>query len=289
MLAAVDIGSNAIRLLISEQKKKNDQAYFKKRALIRLPIRLGADVFSKQKISKKTLDKLILGLQSYKNIMKVYQVEKYRICATSAFREAANKQQAIQEIQKQTGLDIELISGAQEAALIHAQDAMRVFEEKKKAYMYVDVGGGSTEISLFKASKIEYSKSFKIGTVRILEGKDKKSEWKAFFEHIDKIAKKEQINGLIGTGGTINKYAKIITEEKKPTRVSSKAFLELYDKLLSMSYKQRMHIYDLNPDRADVIVPAGKIFSHIFNQTSAAFLYVPKVGLADGIIRQLAL
>jgi len=287
LFAAIDIGSNAIRLLISEVKYKKSRPFFKKRALVRLPIRLGEDVFSKGKISKDKLTLFIEGLKGFSSMAKVYKVKELRAYATSAFRESQNQKEVAQEVFKKTGISIQAIPGEKEAELIHNQEGMTALSQEKKTYIYVDIGGGSTEISLFKKGKVASSKSFKLGTVRILQGKDKPTEWTHLEQYVKSISENHSIEGLIGTGGTVNKYAKIIGIDKKDPKVHREAFLLLYKQLSNLSYIDRVEHYQLNPDRADVIVPAGYIFEKIFKYTKATYLYVPKVGLADGMIREM--
>jgi len=285
--AAIDIGSNAIRLLIAETVTKRSQITFKKTVLLRLPIRLGEDVFTNREISKNKKKLLIEGISAFKSIVSIYGVNHLLAYATSAFREANNSKEIAEQVYKETGIRIKKISGEHEAELIHNQEAIKALIDPNKTYLYIDIGGGSTEISLFKKGKIETSRSFKLGTVRILQGKAKKSEWKAMDDYINKTTLKQLISGLIGTGGNVNKYAKIIGNGKKLEKVKQSSFLLLYKQFCSLTYAQRMKDYELNSDRADVIVPAGTIFEKIFKITNAPYLYVPKVGLADGMVREM--
>ncbi len=286
-LAAIDIGSNAIRLLIKAITQKEEGYNQKKKVYLRLPVRLGEDAFSEGKITKKKREQLEKAIASFAQICEVYDVKKIKAYATSALREASNNKEVIDQIKKKTKINIELISGEKEAKIIHNQPAITSLLEKQKNYLYVDVGGGSTELSLFENNKISKSKSFKLGTVRILKGKDKKNEWENLEEHILKISQKYNIHALIGTGGTVNKYNKIINSETKNNKLKAADFIDLYNELKDMSAKKRMLKYDLNPDRADVIEPAGKIFSIVFSLSGAPFIYFPKVGLADGMIQEI--
>lgn len=285
---AIDIGSNAIRLLVSNvivEKGKDPQ--FKKSSLVRVPIRLGADAFVSGNISVANTERMIDAMEAFKLLMKVHNVEKYKACATSAMREAKNGIEVADEILKETGIKIDIIGGKEEAAIISSTDLNDLIEGDN-SYLYVDVGGGSTEFTVFSKGKIVNSKSFKMGTVRLL--KNKKAINKEIFEDVEKWIKKNTKNlkkvSLIGSGGNINKLFKMSGRtEGKPI-----SFIYLnaqYQFLKQMSYQERISELSLNPDRADVIIPATKIYLSAMKWSGATKIYVPKIGLSDGIIKSL--
>jgi len=283
--AAIDIGSNAIRLLISYVFITSKKEKFKKISLIRVPIRLGADVFVKGKISEHNKNRLIDALIGFKYLMKAYEVEKYMAVSTSAMREAQNGKEVVDEIKKKTGLEIKIISGGEEAELISSTDLEELLESNK-TYLYVDVGGGSTEFSVFSNGKRQVSKSFKLGTVRLLKKTVSKEEWRKAENWVKKHTRKYNKIDLIGSGGNINKLFKM--SGKIPGTPLTKTFLDAQYKFLkSMSYKDRIKELDMNPDRADVIIPATKIYRQALEWSGAEKIYVPKIGLADGIIKYL--
>jgi len=285
--AAIDIGSNAIRLLISYVFITSKKEKFKKISLIRVPIRLGADVFVKGKISEHNKNRLIDALIGFKYLMKAYEVEKYMAVSTSAMREAQNGKEVVDEIKKKTGLEIKIISGGEEAELISSTDLEELLESNK-TYLYVDVGGGSTEFSVFSNGKRQVSKSFKLGAVRLLKKTVSKEEWQKAENWVKKHTKKYNKIDLIGSGGNINKLFKM--SGKIPGTPLTKKFLDAQYKFLkSMSYKDRIKELDMNPDRADVIIPATKIYRQALEWSGAEKIYVPKIGLADGIIKYLFL
>ncbi|WP_091954721.1 Ppx/GppA phosphatase family protein [Polaribacter sp. Hel1_33_78] len=285
---AIDIGSNAIRLLVSNViVEKGKEAQFKKSSLVRVPIRLGADAFVSGKISAENTKRMIDAMEAFKLLMKVHNVEKYKACATSAMREAKNGIEVADEILKETGIKIDIIGGKEEAAIISSTDLNDLIEGDN-SYLYVDVGGGSTEFTVFSRGKIVNSKSFKMGTVRLL--KNKKAINKEIFEDVEKWIKKNTKNlkkvSLIGSGGNINKLFKMSGRtEGKPI-----SFIYLnaqYQFLKQMSYQERISELSLNPDRADVIIPATKIYLSAMKWSGATKIYVPKIGLSDGIIKSL--
>lgn len=285
---AIDIGSNAIRLLVANViVRENLEPQFKKSSLVRVPIRLGADAFVNGVISKENTKRIIDAIQAFKLLMKVHHVERYKACATSAMREAKNGKEIVKEIKKQTGVTIDIIGGKEEAAIISSTDLNNLIKSES-SYLYVDVGGGSTEFTIFSKGKIITSKSFKMGTVRLLN--NKKSENKAIFSEVEKWVKKNTKDlkkiSLIGSGGNINKIFKMSGRtEGKPI-----SFIYLnaqYQFLKQMSYQDRISELSLNPDRADVIIPATKIYLSAMKWSGARKIYVPKIGLADGIIKSL--
>jgi exopolyphosphatase/guanosine-5'-triphosphate,3'-diphosphate pyrophosphatase len=285
---AIDIGSNAIRLLISNiivEEAKEPQ--FKKSSLVRVPIRLGADAFVSGMISEENTKRMIDAMEAFKLLMKIHNVEKYKACATSAMREAKNGIEVANKILTDTGIKIDIIGGKEEAAIISSTDLSELIDGDN-SYLYVDVGGGSTEFTVFSGGKIITSKSFKMGTVRLLN--NKKSVNKEIFDEVEKWVKRNTKNlkkvSLIGSGGNINKLFKISGRtEGKPI-----SFIYLnaqYQFLKQMSYQERISELSLNPDRADVIVPATKIYLSAMKWSGATKIYVPKIGLSDGIIKSL--
>lgn len=286
--AAIDIGSNAVRLLIANVIDKNNSKnpQIKKASLVRVPIRLGADTFVTGKISDTNKSRMIDAMNAFKLLMNVHGVEKYRACATSAMREASNGQEIIDDICKQSKVKIEIIDGKTEAEIIFATDLAELIQEDK-SYLYVDVGGGSTELTVFSEGKLVNSKSFKIGTVRLLNKMvDKKEMWKSIEKWIRDNTKGMKRMTLIGSGGNINKIYKM--SGRLPGKSLSYIYLNAHYKFLKqMTYDERITELDLNPDRADVIVPATKIYLNAMKWSGANKIIVPKIGLSDGIIKTL--
>ena len=285
---AIDIGSNAVRLLIANViEEKNKEPQFKKSSLVRVPIRLGADAFVTGKISDENIKRMIDAMEAFQLIMKVHGVEKYKACATSAMREAENGAEVISTILKNTEINIDIIDGKKEAAIISSTDLNQLIESDS-TYLYVDVGGGSTEFTLFSKGKIINSKSFKIGTVRLINNKksENKIKFKKVQEWIEDNNKNYKHISLIGSGGNINKLFKMSGRDiGKP--ISYIYLNAQYQFLKKMSYKERISELSLNPDRADVIVPATKIYLSAMKWSGARKIYVPKIGLSDGIIKSL--
>ncbi|OSY88429.1 exopolyphosphatase [Tenacibaculum holothuriorum] len=285
---AIDIGSNAVRLLVANVIEEDDkEPKFKKSSLVRVPIRLGADAFVSGKISEENTHRMIDAMEAFKLIMKVHGVQKYKACATSAMREAENGNEIANTILTKTGVEIDIIDGKKEAAIISSTDLNQLIESDA-TYLYVDVGGGSTEFTLFSSGKIINSKSFKIGTVRLIN--NKKSENKAIFKKVQKWIEENTKNykriSLIGSGGNINKIFKMSGRELgKP--ISYIYLNAQYQFLKKMTYKERISELSLNPDRADVIVPATKIYLSAMKWSGARKIFVPKIGLSDGIIKSL--
>ena len=284
--AAIDIGSNAMRLLITNiVEQPGLQPQFNKNALVRVPIRLGQDAFTVGEISQENIERMIDAMKAFKLLMKVHQVEKYAGCATSAMREAYNGQEVVDIIKKEADIKIEIIDGKKEAAIIASTDFDHLLKNDKN-YLFVDVGGGSTEFSLFADGKIIASKSFKAGTVRLLNGVVNEIVWleiekwiKTNTENFDDIA-------LIGSGGNINKIFKM--SGKQLDKPLSYIYLNSqYSFLNSLTYEQRIAELGLNPDRADVIIPALRVYLNAMKWSSATKIFVPKIGLADGIVKAL--
>jgi len=288
-LAGIDIGSNAIRLLLVNvitEQKRNQEPSFKKSALVRVPIRLGADTFLNGKISEENKIRMIKAMEAFKLLMEVHGIQKYKACATSAMREASNGNEVAKEIFEKTAVKIDIIDGTQEAKIIFGTDLNTVITAKN-SYLYVDVGGGSTEITLFSKGKIITAKSFKIGTVRLL---DDNKEFKNIWRNIELWVKENTKNlkriSVIGSGGNINKIFKISGKPMgKPLYLNY--IKNQLDLLSNLTYEERIMQLDLNPDRADVIIPATKIYLSIMEWSGANKIFVPKIGLADGIVKNL--
>ncbi len=285
LLAAIDIGTNAVRLLFSNAFRQNGNITVEKASLVRIPIRLGEDVFNNNRISPEKTGKLIKTMEAFKLLIEVYQPVAFKACATAAMREAQNRKEVLDAIRHQTGIEIEIIDGLKEASLLSAVSDMRIAKEHDFV-MFVDVGGGSTEISILKDRKIIDSASFRIGTVRLLNKKVKKKEWDALKVWLKKFTGNPASLLLVGSGGNINKITKLYG--RIPENTLSYDNLEYALKHLSLfSLKERIEIMGLRPDRADVIIPAGQIFRFIMKQLNTGSIYVPKVGLSDGIIHNL--
>jgi exopolyphosphatase/guanosine-5'-triphosphate,3'-diphosphate pyrophosphatase len=284
--AAIDIGSNAMRLLISnivEQDGKETQ--FNKSALIRVPIRLGQDAFTVGEISEENIDRMTDAMKAFKLLMKVYKVEKYKACATSAMREAYNGKEVVEIINENAGISIDIIDGKVEAAIIASSD-LHGFLSKDKNYLYVDVGGGSTEFSVFSNGKMIASKSFKNGTVRLLNNMVNEVVWQEIEKWITTNTSEFDDITLIGSGGNINKLFKL--SEKKQDKPLSYMYLHSqFEYLNSLTYEQRIAELGLNTDRADVIIPALSIYLKAMKWSGARNIFVPKIGLSDGIIKAM--
>lgn len=285
-LAAIDIGSNAARLLISEVdvSVKGIQD-FRKLNLVRVPLRLGFDVFESGRISDVKIDMLIHTMSAFAHLLKAYQVMKVKACATSAMRDAANAQQIIERVRKNTGIEIEVISGDLEASLIF-ENHIAEHLSKEHAYLYIDVGGGSTELTFFNQGKIIAKKSFDIGTIRLLKNQVDDSSWDELKEMIKHSSKGLKNIIAIGSGGNINKVFSLSKrKDGKPLPID--LLKDYYKELSSYTVEERMSMYKLREDRADVIVPALFIYLNVMRWADAAEIIVPKIGLADGLIRHL--
>ncbi len=284
IFAAVDIGSNAMRLLFCRAYDVNGKPHFSKEELIRLPIRLGEDVFLNGKISEKKIEKLVTAMRGFHEIIKVYEVDAFRAVATSAMRDASNGQEIIDLIKKETGLQIEIIDGKLEAQLVFSNHIEEMLNPKH-AYMYIDVGGGSTELTLYHNQKVIASKSFDIGTVRLLLNKVEKEEWEILREWIKKNTLGIHPIHAIGSGGNINKIYKMTKKENN--NISYSKLKGIHDMLNSYTLEERIEVLGLKPDRADVIVHATKIFITIMKTGDMETIFVPQIGLSDGIVHEL--
>lgn len=285
-LAAIDIGSNSIRLLVSNVITDKKNTLFKKSSLTRLPIRLGSDAFGKGKISKKNILKLKTGMQAYRRIMEVHEVEMYRACATSALREASNGQEVTEMLLEETGVNIELIDGKEEARIIFNSEMISSIRDQEDTFLYIDVGGGSTELTLFYKDQIRASRSFKIGTIRLLKDMVHKENWDEMRDWIRAETKGLDDILMVGSGGNINRTFKM--SDKKAGQALSLDYIETtYNLLQKFTPEERMIKFDLNPDRADVITHALKIYKSAMNWSGSERMLVPKKGLADGMVRNM--
>lgn len=283
--AAIDIGSNAVRLLIADIIANDGVISFKKNTLIRVPLRLGDNAFLDRKISEKKAKDLFKTMQAFKNLMEVYKVEDYMACATSAMREAINGQELAEDIREKIDLNLEIVGGQREANIIYSSHIEQTLD-RKQAYLYIDVGGGSTELSVFTNGVLQVSKSFNLGTIRILDNQDKEETWQEMQKWIkDSTKDLKNING-IGTGGNINKLFKL-SGEKEGSALSFVKLKDLEKYLKSYSLKDRINVLGLNPDRADVIIPACDIFLNVMRWGGIKKIHVPRVGMVDGIIQLL--
>ena len=285
ILAAIDIGSNAARILVCEVEQRGKETNFNRLNLLRIPLRLGFDVFEKGFIGSKKKKMLIDTIKTFKQLMKVYEVEHYMACATSAMRDAQNAKEIIKEIEEETSIEIEVISGELEAEIIYENHFAELLDDKK-SYLYIDVGGGSTELTLYHKSSIILQKSFNIGTVRILTKKVKDETWDDMKETLKGLSNKyENIIG-IGSGGNINKIFSI-SGAKAGKSISYETMKEIYKEMEPLSVDERMKKYTVKEDRAEVIVPALTIYNAICKWANITEIHVPKIGLADGLIHHL--
>jgi exopolyphosphatase/guanosine-5'-triphosphate,3'-diphosphate pyrophosphatase len=283
--AAIDIGSNAVRLLIANIIETEAGYSYKKDTLLRIPLRLGDDAFINNKLSEKKIKELSQTMLAFRNLLDVFKVSHYLAYATSAMREAENGQEVIKRIKKEANIKIEIITGNIEAKMIYSSHIEQTLDQKKN-YVYVDVGGGSTEISFFVKNKVVASHSFNIGTIRMLDNKDTEAEWDRMKEFLKVKTKNIKPLLAIGTGGNINKLHRL-SGEKDATPLTFNKIKSLYNYLNGFSLKDRIQVLDLNQDRADVIIPAAEIYMTVMKYANAKIIYVPKVGLVDGIIVHL--
>ena len=283
--ASIDIGSNAVRLLLCNVFETGGEPIFKKAELVRMPLRLGEDAFRFKKITERKYEQLLKVMKAYRLLIDAFEVIDYKACATSAMREAENSQEIIEKIKKNSGIEIELIDGKTEAQIIYSNHIAEHLEHDQ-SYLYIDVGGGSTELTLFSDNHVVHSQSFNIGTIRLLQEQVNKETWQYFKDWI-----KTKTDGFspitaIGSGGNINKIIKMIgRKEGKP--VSFEMLKVMHEHLQSFTYEERITHLGLNPDRADVIIPAAKIFITILKTAGIEEMLVPQVGLSDGMIHLL--
>ena len=285
-LAAIDIGSNAARLLISEVvENEHGNPSFNKLNLVRVPLRLGFDVFDKGEISKPKVSMIIQTLKAYGHLLNVYGVKHLKACATSAMRDARNSNDVIRKVKLETGIEISIISGDDEASYIYENHIAENLA-KDHSYLYIDVGGGSTELTFFADGKLRYKESFNIGTIRLLKNMVTDAHWDNMRDHIKNNTKSKWPVIAIGSGGNINKVFSL--SKKKDGKPLPIELLKDYNReLSSFSLEDRIRIYKLREDRADVIVPALQIYINVMRWADIPEIYVPKIGLADGLIQSL--
>ena len=282
--AAIDIGSNAVRLLIKRIGQTQNGLVSSKEQLIRVPLRLGFDVFTKGTISKNKGKKLCKLIGSFSDLMKLYEVVDYKACATSAIRDAENGKKTISLIKKRTGIKIHILTGQEEAQLIYTTHS-EFIHDKKDDFMYVDVGGGSTEVNLIINSNLVFSTSYNIGTIRVLSDTVDPEEWVRLEDDMYDLAQKYPRIDILGSGGNINKLYRLVeNKDKKLQRMTVDALKDINDRICHLSLEERVKQYKLKYDRADVIVPACQVFLAIANILNSRYIYVPTIGLSDGII-----
>ncbi len=285
-LAAIDIGSNAARLLIVEiayDKEGNPQ--FNKLNLVRVPLRLGFDVFEKGEISKEKRGMILQTMKAYSHLINAYNVDKVITCATSAMRDASNSVDIIRKVKLETGLEIAIISGDLEASIIYENHVAENMDSNN-SYLYIDVGGGSTELTFFTDGKLTFKKSFNIGTIRILKDMVDDAKWNELKDFIKTKTKGYKKIIAIGTGGNINKVFSM-SKKKDGKPLTIELLKDYHKEISSFSLEDRINIYKLRSDRADVIVPALQIYINVMRWAEAEEIYVPKIGLVDGLIQHL--
>jgi len=285
-LAAIDIGSNAARLLITDViAGPQEVPEFIKVVLVRVPLRLGFDVFDKGEISPARVEKIIKTIKSYKLLLEVYEVKHLKACATSAMRDAVNAAEIIKKVKSETGIEIEIISGQEEASLIYENHVAENMTSEE-SYLYIDVGGGSTELTFYSDGKLVSKESFNIGTIRLLKNQVTEATWDEMKEFIRKKIKGYHHVTAIGSGGNINKIFSI-SKRKEGRPLTLDLLRDYYKEFSNLSLAQRISLYKLREDRADVIVPALLIYINVMRWADAEEIFVPKIGLADGLIHTL--
>lgn len=285
--AAIDIGSNAVRLLIkSVDQDSYGNEELSEDILIRFPLRLGEDSFADGVISKKNAKNLVRLMKAFKQMLKIYNIVDMRACATSAMRDAQNNQEIVKNIKKKADITIEIIDGEEEARIIYDTHAERLLEPDKD-YLYVDVGGGSTQITLIHAGELKYSHSFNIGTVRMMQNKVSEEEKEAFSAKLMELHSLHPHLQLIGSGGNINKLYKLSGDKKHKEILPTRTLQLLYKELSVLSVEQRMKIFKLRRDRAEVIVNASEIFIEAATLTNTKQIIVPSISISDGIVEGL--
>ena len=287
--AAIDIGSNAARLLIKQVTLPEDGSApeFTKKLFLRVPLRLGFDSFQKGIISPSKGEKLIRMMKACRQLMKIYEVNRYRACATSAMRDAANGKELMQKIREESKIKIEIIPGEEEAQIIYNNHIEQI-EDRTGNFLYVDVGGGSTEVNFLHDGQLQYSASYNIGTVRVLSKGIVEKDWRKMAEEIARITAPFPGTQIIGSGGNINRLYRLAEEkDKERQRFPVSELQRLYDSLVPLTPKERMEAFRIKADRADVIVPAARIFLTLAEASGAQYIHVPVIGLADGIIDTL--
>src|SRR5690349_9766693 len=282
-LAAIDIGSNAARLLISEVMTNNGKPQFNKLNLVRVPLRLGFDVFEKGEISKQKLGMIIQTMKAYGHLLNVYGVTHLKACATSAMRDARNSEDVIRKVRLETGIQINIISGDEEATFVYDNHIAENLDTAH-SYLYIDVGGGSTELTFFADGKLRYKESFNIGTIRLLKNMVLEKQWEEMRDHLKNNTKSKLPMIAIGSGGNINKVFSL-SKKKEGKPLNLELLRDYYKELSSFSLEERIRMYKMREDRADVIVPALQIYINVMRWADINEIYVPKIGLADGLIQ----
>ncbi|MCW0487477.1 Ppx/GppA phosphatase family protein [Riemerella anatipestifer] len=285
-LAAIDIGSNAARLLINEVVLNvHHQPEFTKLNLLRIPLRLGMDVFVKGEIGEERSKMVVDTMKVFSDLMKIYKVEHYRACATSAMRDAKNGQEIIEQVAKTSGIEIEIISGTEEANLVYENHIAEGLDEDYD-YLYIDVGGGSTEVTFYENGKAKFSHSFNIGTIRLLNHLVTDAHWEEMKDLIKSNITGKKPIVAIGSGGNINKVFSM-SKTKDGKALAASKLKKYYKEFSQLSVEERMVKYKIREDRADVIVPALKIFNNILNWADISKIFVPKISVADGLIHHI--
>ncbi len=283
--ASIDIGSNAVRLLLCNVIEESKDTHFKKNELIRMPIRLGDDAFLNGRVSEEKGRKLINTMKAFKYLIEVFDSVSYRACATSAMRDAENGNEIIEQIKKEAAVKVEIIDGKTEAEIIYSNHIAEYLEHNH-SYLYIDVGGGSTQLTLFAGNKIVFSQSFNVGTIRFLHNTVSKEYWTYFKETVKEITRDAHPLTAIGSGGNINKLFKMLgKKDNKPVYYDK--LKELHEYISGFTIEERTTQLGLNPDRADVIVPAAKIFLTVMKNGGIQEMIVPQIGLSDGIVHLL--
>jgi len=285
-LGAIDIGSNSVRCLISNVVYKGGYTYYRKVSMIRLPIRLGQEVFLNGALSAETEARFIEGMQAYKHLLKVHGVQDFRAVATSAMREAANGAELVKKVRKSTAMDIQIIDGAEEARLVFNSKLYDIIQAPQEFFIYIDVGGGSTELSILHDQEVIASESFKVGGVRVMNGLDTEEEWLRMKKWTERHMRNFHNKAAIGAGGNINKLHKIsLRSLNKPLRLS---YIEdQFDMISTLDVEDRVTQLGLNFDRADIIVHALPIYMKVMQWAGVGKIYVPKIGVSHGLIRDL--
>ena len=285
-LAAIDIGSNAARLLITDATMMADgKPEFSKLNLVRIPLRLGFDVFERGEISVLKSEMILETMKAYAHLLKAYDVHHIKACATSAMRDAGNSNDIIRRVKLETGIEIKVISGDEEASLIYENHIAENLD-KAHSYLYIDVGGGSTELTFFSEARMMYKESFNIGTIRLIKGQVLDKTWDEMKDHLKKNTKSSLPMIAIGSGGNINKIFSL-SKKKEGKPLTIDLLKDYYKELSSFTLEERIRLYKLKEDRADVIIPALQIYINVMRWADIPEIYVPKIGLADGLIHQL--
>ena len=286
-LAAIDIGSNAARLLITDViEREGSKPEFQKLNLVRVPLRLGFDVFENQEISASRKDKILKTIKAYKYLLDIYEVKHWKACATSAMRDASNAGEILEQVRKETGIGIEVITGDAEASFIYENHIAENLD-KLHSYLYIDVGGGSTELTFFANGKLVFKKSFNIGTIRLLKNQVDDFHWDEMRDFIRRETRQHPDDIIaIGSGGNINKVFSL-SKKKDGKPLNVQLLKDYYKELSSFSLEDRIRMYKMREDRADVIVPALSIYINVMRWANIDEIYVPKIGLADGLVQNL--